>query len=250
VPRGVRVTGIILLGVMVVGAVVRVVTALRSRRNRADSGDTTPRRLGPAGRNTIPFAGRLNAENDTSTAPWLGFAQQASSPGSTGRPITVTGVEEEETEVAIKEPGFGASPNRALAMTAGTMFVIWGFMGYFFAGEGGHTFVGPSGGLLWNAFLVNASLAAIWLLFGALLFIVGLGNVVGSRNANMLVGILCLFLSVYGFVFKNTSANIFAANTTDNVFHLVVGIVLVLTAIGADKQNIRAILGERRQQQA
>jgi hypothetical protein len=150
--------------------------------------------------------------------------------------------------VAIKEPGFGQSPNRALAMTAGTMFVIWGFMGFFFAGENGHAFLGRSGGYLWNAFLVNPGLASIWLLLGALLFIVGLGNVVGSRNANLLVGIVSLFLAVYGFVFMNTAANIFAANTTDNVFHLVVGIVLVLTAIGADKQNLRAIAGDRRTQ--
>jgi hypothetical protein len=238
---GVRITGLILLGLMAVGAGVRIVAAFRAGRGRAGRVG-----LGRSGRNTIPFGGRSNPGRAASAADPVGLVHRAPAPGTDGRPITLTGVQEEETEVAIKEPGFAASPNRGLAMTAGTMFVIWGFMGFFFAGEAGHAFVGPSGGYLWNAFLVNPALAAIWLLFGALLFIVGLGNVVGSRWANMLVGIMSLVLGVYGFVFMNTSANIFAANTTDNVFHVIAGAILVLTAIGADKQNIRAIRAAQR----
>lgn len=151
-------------------------------------------------------------------------------------------VEEQETEVAVKEPGITASPNRGLAMTVGTLFAIWGFLGFFFAAENAdHAFFGPKGGLLWNAFGVNPALAALWVLMAALLFIVGLGNTLGSRNANLLVGIVSLVLGVYGFVFMNTSANVFAMNTTDNVFHVIVGAILVLTALGADRQNISAL---------
>jgi hypothetical protein len=148
--------------------------------------------------------------------------------------------------VAIKEPGIAASPNRGLALTAGTMFAIWGMLGFFFAGNGGHHFVGPTGGYLWNAFEVNSALATIWVLMAALLFIVGLGTVAGSRWANMLVGIVAIVLGVYGFVFMNTSANLFAANTTDNVFHVIVGVILVLTALGADRQNLAAIRAQAR----
>lgn len=149
--------------------------------------------------------------------------------------------------MAIKEPGIAASPNRGLALTAGTMFAIWGMLGFFFAGDGGHHFVGTTGGYLWNAFEVNSAMATIWVLMAALLFIVGLGTVAGSRWANILVGIVAIVLGVYGFVFMNTSANLFAANTTDNVFHLIVGVVLLLTAFGADKQNLAAIRAQARQ---
>lgn len=149
--------------------------------------------------------------------------------------------------MAIKEPGIAASPNRGLALTAGTMFAIWGMLGFFFAGDGGHHFVGTTGGYLWNAFEVNSAMATIWVLMAALLFIVGLGTVAGSRWANILVGIVAIVLGVYGFVFMNTSANLFAANTTDNVFHLIVGVILLLTAFGADKQNLAAIRAQARQ---
>ncbi|MFZ7086544.1 DUF4383 domain-containing protein [Curtobacterium sp. RRHDQ10] len=148
--------------------------------------------------------------------------------------------------MAITEPGLAASPNRGLAVTAGTMFAIWGIMGFFFAHEAGHAFLGSTGGYLWNAFLVNPALGAIWTLMAALLFINALATVAAARNANLWVGIVCLFLGVYGFVLMNTSANIFAANTTDNVFHVIVGAILVLTAIGADKANLRALRSARR----
>jgi hypothetical protein len=231
----VRITGIILLGIVVIGAIVRGITSLR---------------LGRSGRDTIPFDHRPDPGNRAARSDPAASVGSVNPLRQQQRPALWAGAHEEETVVAIKEPGITASPNRMLAMTAGTMFVIWGFLGYFFAGVGANEFLGNAGGYLWNAFLVNPALASIWVLLGALLYIVGLGNVVGSRNANLLVGIISLFLAVYGFIFKNTSANIFAANTTDNVFHLVVGIILVLTALGADKQNLRAIQGERRTQSA
>lgn len=148
--------------------------------------------------------------------------------------------------MAITEPGLSSSPNRGLAVTAGTMFAIWGVLGFFFTHEGGHQFLGSTGGYLWNAFLVNPALCATWTLMAAMLFIAALATVAAARNANLIVGIVSLFLGVYGFVLMNTSANIFAANTTDNVFHVIVGAILVLTALGADKQNLRAIRAETR----
>lgn len=131
-------------------------------------------------------------------------------------------------------------------MTAGTMFVIWGILGFFFAGDNNAGFLGTRGGYLWNSFHVNPGMAAIWVLLGALLFIGGLGSVMGARGLNLLVGLICLFLGVYGFVFMTTGANIFAANVTDCVFHLIVGVILVLTALGADRQYLRAIRAEPR----
>lgn len=148
---------------------------------------------------------------------------------------------EEETEVAIKEPSITASPNRGLALTVGSILAIWGILGFFFAGDDGHAFFGNTGGLLWDAFLVNPALAAVWTFLAAALLIVGLGNTIGSRNVNILAGAVLVVLAAYGFVFVNTSANIFALNTTDNVFHAIVGVILLLTAFGADRENIRAL---------
>lgn len=147
--------------------------------------------------------------------------------------------------MAVKEPSIIASPNRALALTVGTLLAIWGVLGFFFAGENGNHFFGDSGGLLWNAFLVNPALALIWTMLAAALFIVGLGNTIGSRNVNLTVGVVLVVLAVYGFVFSATSANVFAMNTTDNVFNAIVGVVLLLTALGADKQNIAALKAAR-----
>lgn len=143
--------------------------------------------------------------------------------------------------MAIKEPGIAASPNRGLALAAGTMFAVWGMLGYFFAADHSHDFVATSGGYLWDAFEVNIALATVWVLIAAYLFITGLGTVAGARSANRVVGIISVLLGVYGFVFMNTGANFFAANTTDNVFHVIVGVVLLLTALGADRGNIAAV---------
>jgi hypothetical protein len=204
-------------------------------------------RFGRSGSDTIPLAGRSDPGNQGA----LGGFRQADAPARTPRQgdvparaaaaTTTIVAPDEETDVAIKEPSIIASPNRALALTAGTVLTIWGILGFFFAHERGHAFFGDVGGLLWNAFQVNPALGAVWTLMAFALFIVGLGNTIGSRNVNLLVGILLVVLAVYGFVFSGTSANVFALNTPDNVFNAIVGVVLVLTALGADKQNISAL---------
>ncbi|GAA3340936.1 hypothetical protein GCM10017714_22800 [Curtobacterium pusillum] len=146
--------------------------------------------------------------------------------------------------MAIKEPSITASPNRGLALTAGSVLAIWGFLGFFLAADGDPGFFNRHGGMLWNAFGVNPATALVWVLLAAALLLVGLGNTIGSRNVNLLVGVVLVVFAAYGFVFVNTSANVFALNTTDNVFHAIVGVILLLTALGADKQNIRALRAE------
>jgi len=239
VRSGVRVTGIVLLGVVVAGLVVRLVTALRTGGRPSGSSAV---RLGRSGSNTIPLSRRSEPGNQ---GPIGLFRQAVSSSAGRTAPqesaTTTLVAQEEETEVAVKEPSIIASPNRALALTVGTLLVIWGVLGFFFAGDGGHAFFGDSGGMLWNAFQVNPALAFLWTILAAALFIVGLGNTIGSRNVNLLVGVVLIVLAAYGFVFVNTSANVFALNTADNVFNAIVGVVLLLTALGADKQNIRAL---------
>jgi len=48
-------------------------------------------------------------------------------------------------------------------------------------------------------------------------------------------------MAVYGFALGGTSANVFALTFADNLFHAIVGVVLLLTAVGADRENVRAL---------
>ena len=206
---------------LVVGLVARLATRVR---------------FGRSGSDTIPLERRSEAGN----AP-IGLARVNAPAHIAGPTYTASAAYEEETEVAIKEPSITASPNRGLALTVGALLLIWGILGFFFAADGDPGFFSRKGGMLWNAFGVNPPLALLWVLLAAVLLIVGLGNTIGSRNANVLVGAVLVVLAVYGFVFVNTSANVFALNTTDNVFHAIVGVILLLTAFGADKENLRAL---------
>ncbi|SDQ24586.1 protein of unknown function [Curtobacterium sp. UNCCL20] len=241
---GVRVTGLILLGALVAGLVTRLVTRVR---------------FGRSGSDTIPLDRRSEAGNRGSTTHGSGSQPNGRAP--VNAPARVAGTQvagthtagpthaasaayEEETEVAVKEPSITASPNRGLALTVGAVLFVWGILGFFFAADGDPGFFSRQGGMLWNAFGVNPPLALIWVMLAAVLLITGLGTTIGSRNGNTLVGVVLVVLALYGFVFGNTSANIFALNTTDNVFHAIVGVILLLTAFGADKENIRALRAE------
>ncbi|ROR36218.1 uncharacterized protein DUF4383 [Curtobacterium sp. JUb34] len=205
----------------------------------------TALRFGRSGSDTIPLAHRPEAGNRAAVARGSRAVPISAAPrspaGTAGLTHVASAVYEEETEVAIKEPGITASPNRGLALTVGGVLALWGILGFFFAADGDPGFFSRQGGMLWNAFGVNPPLALIWVLLAAVLLITGLGNTIGSRNGNLLVGAVLVVLAVYGFVFVDTSANIFALNTTDNVFHAIVGVVLLLTAFGADKENLRAL---------
>jgi len=215
---------------MVVGSVVAFVT--RGRFGRSGS-DTIPldRRSEPVNRGTATFG----------SAEPTGLARATTSAHTSGATYGASTGYEEETDVAIKEPSITASPNRGLALTAGTVLAIWGFLGFFLAADGDPGFFNRRGGMLWNAFGVNPALSLVWVLLAAALLLVGLGNTIGSRNVNRLVGALLVVFAVYGFVFVDTSANVFALTTADNVFHAIIGVLLLLTGLGADGENIRAI---------
>ncbi|MDM7888267.1 DUF4383 domain-containing protein [Curtobacterium sp. RHCJP20] len=148
--------------------------------------------------------------------------------------------------MAIKEPSITASPNRGLALTAGALLALWGFLGFFFAADGDPGFFSREGGMLWNAFGVNPAMCLLWILLAVVLLITGLGTTIGSRNGNRLVGIVLVVMAVYGFALGGTSANVFALTFADNLFHAIVGVVLLLTAFGADHENVRAIRAAQR----
>jgi len=210
----------------------------------------TALRFGRSGSDTIPLEHRPEAGNRGTIARVfaagpIGSAGATGRSGTPGPTHTASAVYEEETEVAIKEPSITASPNRGLALTVGSVLALWGILGFFFAADGDPGFFNRQGGMLWNAFGVNPALCFIWVLLAVALLIAGLGTTIASRSANVVVGALLVVFAVYGFVFVNTSANVFALNTTDNVFHAIVGVLLLLTAVGADKENLAALRAAR-----
>lgn len=227
---GVRVTGVVLLGVAIIGLLVRLVPRLRFGRSGSD---TIPlvRRSAPVNQ------GSATSGSDGRTAR----APRADAPAPVAGPTGATTLYQEETEVAIKEPSITASPNRALALTAGSLLALWGFLGFFFAADGDPGFFSREGGMLWNAFGVNPALCLLWVLLAVVLLVTGLGTTIGSRNGNRLVGVVLVVMAVYGFALGGTSANVFALTFADNLFHAIVGVVLLLTAFGADRENVRAL---------
>ncbi|MFJ6172116.1 DUF4383 domain-containing protein [Curtobacterium sp. NPDC092190] len=148
--------------------------------------------------------------------------------------------------MAIKEPSITASPNRGLALTVGSLLALWGFLGFFFAADGDPGFFSREGGMLWNAFGVNPAMCLLWILLAVVLLITSLGTTIGARNGNRLVGVVLVVMAVYGFALGGTLVNVFALTFADNLFHAIIGVVLLLTAFGADRENVRAIRAAQR----
>lgn len=214
----------------IIGLVVRLVPRLR---------------FGRSGSDTIPLVRRSEPVSQGSAASGSDgrstAGPRAEAPAAFAGSSGVTTLYQEETEVAIKEPSITASPNRALALTAGSLLALWGFLGFFLAADGDPGFFSRQGGMLWNAFGVNPAMSLLWVLLAVVLLITGLGTTLGSRNGNRLVGAVLVVMAVYGFALGGTSANVFALTFADNLFHAIIGVVLLLTAFGADHENIRAL---------
>ncbi len=67
-----------------------------------------------------------------------------------------------------------------------------------------------------------------------MLLITSLGTTIGARNGNRLVGVVLVVMAVYGFVLGDTLGERSVALTfADNLFHAIIGVVLLLTAFGA-----------------
>jgi hypothetical protein len=140
------------------------------------------------------------------------------------------------TTPAAYEPTIRESPNRALALTIGTVVLLLGAVGFFAEDMG--SFVSTEGAPLgpWN---VNPALIVIWVLTGAALIIAGASGRAAARSINLAVGLLFVVFGVAGFLVRDTEANYLALNLGDDITHLVAGALLVLTAVGAERRRRR-----------
>ena len=131
------------------------------------------------------------------------------------------------------------SPNRALATTIGVLYVIIGVFGV--ASTNNATLFGKQGGYLFNLFEVNISSNALHVLIGLGLIIAGASSTSAARRLNTIIGVILLVLGVIGFPLLNNDANIFAVNIATNILHLATAVLLLLTALGAERPAPRAV---------
>jgi len=138
------------------------------------------------------------------------------------------------TTPAAYEPTIRESPNRAAALTIGTIVLLVGACAFFAENMG--PFFGTTGAAL--GFLnVNPGLVVIWVLSGAALLIAGASGSAPARTINTAIGLLFVVLGVAGFLVRDTEVNFLALNLGDDILHLVAGAVLLLTAIGAERRR-------------
>lgn len=130
------------------------------------------------------------------------------------------------------------SPNRLLATVFGAVYLLVGLLG--FTATSGVGFISTHGGYLLGLFEVNILHNVAHLIIGAVLLLAGLSSIPASRGVNSTIGAVYLLLGIVGLFIVNSSLNILAINTADNVLHFASAIVLLGVGIGADKGIRRA----------
>jgi cytochrome c oxidase assembly factor CtaG len=127
-----------------------------------------------------------------------------------------------------------SSVNRLVAYVLGAVFLLIGVLGFAvttdvgFASREGDTLLG---------FEVNPLHNIVHLLVGAVLLLGATRGVAAARSANIAVGGTYLVVGLIGLFILDSSANILALNSADNVLHLVSAAVLLGAGLAADKDR-------------
>lgn len=124
--------------------------------------------------------------------------------------------------------------NRAVAISLGALFLGVGLMGF------GVTTRMPwfdvKGAPLLDLWTVNPMLNLLDIAAGLLLIFSGMSSLAAARTANTIVGIVYLVLGVVALFIANTTVNILALNRPDGTMMIVGSLILLATAIGADRK--------------
>jgi hypothetical protein len=126
------------------------------------------------------------------------------------------------------------SPNRLLAVVFGAVYILVGLLG--FTATSGVGLFSTTGGLLLGIFEVNIFHNVAHLIIGAALLIGGLSSISASKAVNTTIGAAYLLLGAIGLFILDSSLNILALNSADNVLHFASAAVLLAVGIGADKR--------------
>jgi hypothetical protein len=128
------------------------------------------------------------------------------------------------------------SVNRLLGYVLGIVYLLVGVLGFVvtsgvgFASQDGKTLLG---------FELNPLHNIVHLLVGALLLYGATRGVGPSRAVNTAVGGVYLVVGIIGLFILDSSANILALNSADNVLHLVSAVALLGAGLAADKDARR-----------
>jgi hypothetical protein len=129
-----------------------------------------------------------------------------------------------------------SSVNRLLGYVLGIVFLLVGALG--FAVTSGVGFAAQDGKTLLG-FEVNPLHNIVHLLVGAVLLLGATRGVAAARSANIAIGGTYLVVGLLGLFILDSSANILALNSADNVLHLVSAAALLGAGLAADKNDRR-----------
>ena len=139
--------------------------------------------------------------------------------------------------MATASRGATRSVNKLVGVVFGAVYVLVGLLG--FTVSGGSSFAGTDGGLLLGIFMVNPLHNIAHLLVGVLLLAGGLAALQVAKSVNTLVGAVYLVLGVLGLFLLNSSADILALNSADNVLHFGSALLLLIVGLAADRAPVR-----------
>jgi hypothetical protein len=127
----------------------------------------------------------------------------------------------------------GKSVNQLVATVFGAVYVLVGILGFFVDSDG---FAAKTGGKLLGIFEVNPLHNLAHILIGVAL-LVAAKSLSSARAVNTTVGAAYLLLGIVGLFIADpdNSANILALNGADNALHFASAVVLLGTALAADK---------------
>lgn len=125
------------------------------------------------------------------------------------------------------------SPNAGIATTLGVFYLLIGMFGVSATDNAG--LFTPTGGLLFGVFEVNIATNALHVIIGLGLIIAGASGAGAAKVANRPVGAIFVVLAVLGYALKGTDYNVLALNLPDAILYTVTALLLLATALGADK---------------
>lgn len=125
------------------------------------------------------------------------------------------------------------SPNRLAAVVFGAVFLLIGIIGFFLTVN--VAFVSQEGELLLGVFEVNPLHNIIHIVIGAVLLIAGLKSIRYAKTANAVVGGIYLLVGIIGLFIMDSTMNLLALNTADNVLHLLSAVILLGVGLGLER---------------
>ena len=125
------------------------------------------------------------------------------------------------------------SVNQLLGLGFGAVYLLVGVIGFAVSGTG---VADPEGGKILGLFEVNVLHNVVHLAIGALLVLGARRGPRPARGVNTLVGAVYLLVGVLGLFVLESSLNILALNTADNLLHFASAALLLGVGLMADKR--------------